>query len=95
MHLIIFFKPIFLICAVYFKVAVKTHEKTSIFLDEEHPGKKPGIDGERRLLAIGGGRQKMEIAESWTVPIIEIRNRKRLFSNFHCKCWTFVIPNFL
>ena len=57
-------------------MAIKTHEKTFILLDEEHPGKKPGIDGERRLLAIGGGRQKMEIAESWTVPIIEIHIKR-------------------
>lgn len=65
------FQKIFLICVVDFQVVVKTHEKTFILLDEEHPGKKPGIDGEKRLQAIGGGRHKMEIAESWTVPIIE------------------------
>ena len=63
MHFIFFFQTIFLICVVDFQVVVKTHEKTFILLDEEHPGKKPGIDGEKRLQAIGGGRHKMEIVD--------------------------------
>ena len=62
MHFFSFSKNISNLCC-WLSSGSKTHEKTFILLDEEHPGKKPGIDGEKRLQAIGGGRHKMEIVD--------------------------------